>query len=663
MLDVTSFPGVDPTGLRDSTVGINQAIIQTRDARPSQTVFFPAGTYLVTDTIVGPHNGRGHSGQGAIVMVGSTKGPKRPLLKLKDGTPAFGNSNKPKPVVEILYIYNGREDAPMSFRDGFRGIDIDVGENNPGAVAIKFDAAQDCFLEDVTIQARDGFAGAIAIPGRNSTTANIEVVGGQYGLYLNRSGGSCGATLVGARFVQQTKMAMVLKQIRGLAITGFEILADKGPVIQVLGDVAEQTVCPMLDGSVDLAGGGEVVANPDKRFLGATDLYVRRANRLTKNIELPVAGGKWVRVKRFASCPEQVGKYRDNPVEAWNLVEGKRARDLVFDTEIVEQPPRDIAKRHVWSVTPSFEDQDVAVAPAPAESGDDSRDDTTMLQDLVNKNRKVFLPAGVYHVSRPLVLPAHHQLLGVPGLRSVLKPTSSWKPAQFTWVIDTQDDRDSSTVLMDIAMDTPDIDYLGGVRWRAGRNSIVRHVRAYLGSGRAATRLHNYQIEGGGGGRWYGQTDHAQLMPKAKADDHHYRKVMVQGTTEPLFFYGLNLERGGRSWGQPQNGPYLEIADSANVCVLGTKSETDGTVVRVLRSQNVLLMGMAAHRPEIKTGSFFVIQHSQDVGIMGGYWYGATSPLLTDDKGGDTIYRSQLLGLYLRGNPQPVYPSVSATRN
>jgi hypothetical protein len=657
MLDVTTCSGVDPSGKEDSTQGINRAIVQARDMRPAKTLFFPPGVYLVSGTLLGGMNLRGHDGNGKVVLVGSTRGGKRPLIRLQDKSPGFSDASTPKPVVQIKVDAGDNSGPSWGFRNGFRGIDIDLGESNPGAVGIDFDAAQDSFLEDVRIQARDGFAGLTAIPGRNATTANVEVDGGQYGFYLARNAGSLGSTMVGVRCRDQRVMAMVLRIMRGSGVAGFEIKARKGPVIELRGAMPEEGSTPFFHGSVQLEDGGPVFSNPNRRVLAGTDLHVQGTNQLVSGMELPAKEGRWTLVRRFAWSPETVGTQRRSgtAVPGWNLVEGKQTREAYLEAEVMDGEPGDIPARHLWSSTPSFEDEDAAVAAPP----DDKADYAEYLQNLINQHRKVYLPAGVYPISKPLFLPAHHKLLGVPGLRTHLKP-AGWKPEAHTWVIDTEDDPESTSVLMDIGMDTPDADFIGGVRWRAGRHSIVRRVRAYFAAGRGRTRLRNYLVEGSGGGRWYGLADHAQLYASAAEDHPEYRKVYVRGTTEPLIFYGLNLERGGSQRGQPQNNAFLTIEDAANVTVVSTKTETEGSLVSLLRSRNVMLMGQVA----IDTGSshkhpysFFSIRESQDIAILSAFWYGTEGQsLVEDDFEGETVERDSYLGLYLRGAPRAVVP-------
>lgn len=148
-VDLGQELGVDPTGLEDSTLGIQAAIDKASSA--SKTLYIPPGTYLVSDTLLGTHRSGndcgGHDGIGRVVLIGTSAHGMRPLLRLKDDAAGFQDSSNPKPVVRVRFITPAGEERPnCAFRDGIRGIDIDLGNNNTGAVGIHFDAAQDSFL-------------------------------------------------------------------------------------------------------------------------------------------------------------------------------------------------------------------------------------------------------------------------------------------------------------------------------------------------------------------------------------------------------------------------------------------------------------------------------------------------------------------------------------
>jgi hypothetical protein len=655
MLDVTTVEGVDSTGQRDSTLGLNRAIRQARESSPARTLFLPSGTYLVSDTVLGVNDlTRGstlRSGDGTvvsrtdrtIVLVGSTRGPRRPVIRLKDGAAGFGDPEHPRPVVEIRCEVDpgGREEPNMGFFNGFRGIDIDLGAGNPGSIGLKFDAAQSSFLEDVRIEARDGFAGFSALPGRNSTTGNIEVVGGRYGIQVD--GTSLGATIVGARLRGQTGAAMVvLNQMRGLAITGFEIHAARGPAIILGGNGPEAGICPLIDGSIVLEQGGAVVENRNQRFLGALELYVRGADRFADGIPLTAPPGQWTRIIRLAQCPPSLGKDKERPaIAGWNLRDGERSRQLVLETEEVSAPPSGQVQRHVWSRTPGFEDADVFVPPDSELRGDI----TERLQAWLDAHESVYLPAGTHLVSRPLLLPSHHQLLGVPGFRTLLKPADSWRPREFAWVIASTDDRNSRALLMDLLLHTPHADYLGAVRWRAGRDSMVRQVTSNVMRSPIEGIVRHYQIDSGGGGRWYGLVDQRRVVQGGGRSGTHLWKLTIQGTSEPLFFYGLNLEHL-----DPPAAPYLTISDASNVFALGMKTEAQSAVVAIRNSSNVLIAAIDTFTHPDTHASLITVEQSRDLGVLGAYWRGGSVPLIRDDRGGEQVLREHFLGLYSRGS-------------
>lgn len=115
LLDVTAAPyHADPSGKSDSTAAIQQALKDARDAR--LIAHFPAGRYLVSDTIEGvqgevawdewPYEGFAdawvatNSFEYPCVLRGPATGG-RAVLVLADNAPGFSDPAKPKPVVYL----------------------------------------------------------------------------------------------------------------------------------------------------------------------------------------------------------------------------------------------------------------------------------------------------------------------------------------------------------------------------------------------------------------------------------------------------------------------------------------------------------------------------------------------------------------------------------
>ncbi len=588
MIDVTTRPSVykDSATQQDSTAGINEAITYARDL--NKALFFPSGTYYVTDTILAEENPPGgcgsHLGTGTVQLIGQTTGSARPLLRLKDNSAGFGSASTPKTVVRIT----SPNDPNCRFRDGLRGIDLNLG-NNPGAIGVEFDAAQDSFFEDVSITASQAFAGFTAVPGRGMSAVNITVNGGQYGFYSQIDTGptSLGGSLVGIRLYNQTVAGIYLTVWRGMSITGLEFVGAGVPAIILKGGNVEQGNVSILDASIDIAGGA-AISNPDNRFVNLRKVHVRGAVTIVDNpigfADLAPVGAGWTRVNEYTYTPPTL-----SGVTTYNLIGSNGATSLARNTTLISDTeafagsvPSNLVSRHVYPNTPSFQDAGVVLATPGS---------TDQIQALLNGNAKVYLPAGVYYLTAPITLNAGNTLMGVPGLRSVLTPVAPLNyPAQRSWVIETVNSAAASTVLQDVAIDTPIDGMLGGIRWQAGRNSIVRRVRSFLGAGHHETNKHNYEFVGNGGGRWYGLVDHATINKgatvEAIAPGPNYRKVFINGTSEPLTIYGFNVERGGSAADPNKTAtqyPFVELVGASNVRFLGTKGEA--------RDASVLIRG------------------------------------------------------------------------
>ena len=109
--------GADPTGVRDSTTAIQNALNDCYSTSRGGTVYLPAGTYLVTNTIYvpsfvtlrgdwsDPDLGRGSHGYGTVIQAALTSGDNGPVLFQIGGsagvmgiTTFYPNQNASAPV-------------------------------------------------------------------------------------------------------------------------------------------------------------------------------------------------------------------------------------------------------------------------------------------------------------------------------------------------------------------------------------------------------------------------------------------------------------------------------------------------------------------------------------------------------------------------------------
>lgn len=140
------------------------------NGRPKM-LYFPAGTYLVSNTI---------KWVGCCVTL-QGQGSGQTIFKLKDGASGFGDVTKPKAVI---YTEGGNE----SFRQNIWNVSVDTGIGNPGAVGINYIGNNTASMRDVSIYSNDGvgFAGLAMDrlgPGP-CLIKNLRVTGFNYGIHV-----------------------------------------------------------------------------------------------------------------------------------------------------------------------------------------------------------------------------------------------------------------------------------------------------------------------------------------------------------------------------------------------------------------------------------------------------------------------------------------------
>jgi hypothetical protein len=125
-LSVTRF-GADPTGQTDATQAIQQCIDEA--FRHHLACYFPTGTYLISAPLRCRQLARRMTD--AHVLVGGAKAGRRPVIKLRDRM----FTGEPTAVVLLqAHAADGTENLPDAYNMLFRGIDLDLGEGNTGAI-------------------------------------------------------------------------------------------------------------------------------------------------------------------------------------------------------------------------------------------------------------------------------------------------------------------------------------------------------------------------------------------------------------------------------------------------------------------------------------------------------------------------------------------------
>ncbi len=147
-LNVKDF-GAKGDGVSDDTIAIQKAVdaavrdFQDSTTRDFRTVYFPKGTYLVSDTI---QLGRLKIIQGAQ--------ENQTIIRLVDYSPEFSES--PKPLLRSIYNNN------QTFGVYIKDITINTGKGNSKAIGIRYNTHNTGAIENVIIKSED-FSGAIGL--------------------------------------------------------------------------------------------------------------------------------------------------------------------------------------------------------------------------------------------------------------------------------------------------------------------------------------------------------------------------------------------------------------------------------------------------------------------------------------------------------------------
>ncbi len=179
MRNIKTDYGAKGDGFTDDTGAIQSALADGRtenidyNGRP-KSIYFPAGTYLVKDSLEWRGCCLSLQGQGQGVSI----------IKLKDSAAGYGDRNVPKAVIKT-------PGGNMSFRQNIFDLSVNTGKNNPGAKGIDYIANNTGSIRDVSIISGDG-AGLVGLdmsrqwPGP-CLVKNVTVDGFDYGIYTKQA--------------------------------------------------------------------------------------------------------------------------------------------------------------------------------------------------------------------------------------------------------------------------------------------------------------------------------------------------------------------------------------------------------------------------------------------------------------------------------------------
>lgn len=655
-VDVTAAPfNADPSGKTDSTQAIQNAVDFARDHQ--MVCFLPAGDYLVTDTIKcaqGYYYWRkdkvGAARHHPCMMVGSSKDPsKRARIVLAPKCPGYNDPENPKHVVKFwaracrpkvkgdwssLLLFPDEEQPNISFNQLFMNIDISIGEGNAGAIGIYLRAAQGSGVINSTIDARHGFAGLEGGAGSGGSHFSVTVQGGRIGLDL--TGAQPAPVVGGITLIGQTECALRYSGVNTLTAVGLTIHPADGAAAIQCGTVDSHDPfaghISLIDSRIEYDRWNEKIPAIDScKNLYLENVYIKNAATAVAFEGKEIVAGKrdtWTCMRTLVQCARPRQHPKDQSIEyTFPIYVSGSTRDPII--EVTEQaPPSDLCSRHLWTgELPTFETAGVVnVKDAPYNAhGDGIADDSDALQLAIDENVTLFLPKGHYLVSRPLKLRKNSRIVGVSQILSnilIQQPGEHFGDASRPQaVVETPNVRDGSNLLAFFSTTVPR-SLLGAYAFRhqAAQAIILgcrfgfhhqaddeeNRVRDLEHSGSLQPGVMNHAlvvVSGSGGGKWYMHYEEQPIL------GHSYRHLLIEGTSEPLAFYHLNIEHAG---GDAQ----MEIRQSRNVRIYSFKTERNPVAMRIHSCEDISVYGWGGNATPFPGKSLIEIIHSHDVRLV-----------------------------------------------
>ncbi len=388
----------------DDTAAMQKAVDQVQETTGQGIVLLAPGRYRISDTLyIWP----------AIRLIGC--GDERPVIILTANTPGFEDASHEK----VMVFFAGRRprnlqagngpvpDAnPGTFYSALANIDVEVGNGNPGAVAVRARYAQHCFLAHMDFRLGEALAG---IHEGGNVVEDVHFFGGAHAIWTSKPSPGWQFTLLDCSFEGQ-RGAAILEHEAGLTLirprfrrvpTAVEIEAEWSDELWVKDARLEDVSGPAFIFGMEKSPRNEI------NMEGVTCR------------DVPVFAALRNGARHFAA-----------PAEVYAVTSfshGLHYDDIGAGAEI--ETRFDAAPR---ATMPPAAASDLAPLPACdtwvnlrdlGAKGDGQTDDTDALRKAIAAHRAIYLPSGFYIVHDTLQLRPDTVLIGLhPGSTQIILP-------------------------------------------------------------------------------------------------------------------------------------------------------------------------------------------------------------------------------------------------
>ncbi|MGB5710689.1 MAG: glycosyl hydrolase family 28-related protein, partial [Waterburya sp.] len=361
-------------GVTDDTEAIRQAVKDNLNQH--KTLFFPAGTYLISDII----EWKLDNGIFYAFLTWQGEGIGKTIIKLKDNTIGYNDPESPKPITRPgSSDFGGTGGGNQAMNNYIFDMTFDTGKGNPGAIGVDFTASNAGAMENVEIISEDGqgFAGLeLTREVGPCLIKNVTIKGFDVGILG-------GAALIHVTLedihlenqnvvgIENTNLVMSIRHLTSNnSVPAFKNIGDwKGPVV-------------LIDS--ELRGGSSQVA----AIKNLSNIVVRN-----------------VKTEGYKTAIQHNNKF----------VPGSYVEEFVSEKplSLFESPPKTL--NIPIEETPVFVDNDLknwANVETYGAKSDDDLDDSEGIQKAINSGKNtIYFPQGIYKIDRPITVKGNVQRL------------------------------------------------------------------------------------------------------------------------------------------------------------------------------------------------------------------------------------------------------------
>lgn len=471
-------------GQGDDSASIQAAIDRVQETTGEGIVLVPEGRYRISRTIfLWP----------GVRVIGY--GAQRPVFVLGDRAPGYGDG------IAYMFFFAGARprgasatgrrmgyyfpptprgvvprpeqnipDAnPGTFYSAMSNVDFSIGEGNPGAVAIRFHAAQHALLSHIDFFIGSGFAGLHEV---GNEAEDLHFHGGRYGIMARKPSPAWQFTLVDSSFEGQKEAAIRENE------TGLTLVHDE--FVNVPTAVA---IDPHYS---------EQLWIKDTRFENIAGPAVLISNEASRMTEINMEDVVCRQVPVFARLRES-GREFKQAADIYRVARFSHGLSLAYPGALAA-----IATRYEPSSLASLPARGTAAIPSlPPFStwvnvatlgvkGDGVTDDTAALQKAIEEHAALYFPSGRFLLRDTLTLRPDSALIGLhpsttqfdlPDGTPVFQGPGSPRPLVLA-------PAGGAAILSGLGIFTGGLNTRAtGLLWRSGQASLVDDVRFLGGHG------------------------------------------------------------------------------------------------------------------------------------------------------------------------------------